>query len=98
MQVTLGVCIVMADYMGPHPDINRPKATTPDRNTLKPPQQESVPPTNQPKPTTAARNPRKIPFYPRIRNLKNIKFTNEEHEILNYGLQCNVEKHVESYI
>jgi 2'-5' RNA ligase len=53
---------------------------------------------NQTKPITAARNPRNIHFYPRIRNLTNIKFTNEELEILNYGLQHSVEKHLGSYL
>jgi hypothetical protein len=53
---------------------------------------------NQPKPTTAARNPRNINFYPRIRNLTDIKFTNEELEILNCGLQHSVEKRLEAYL
>jgi hypothetical protein len=60
---------------------------------------------NQPKPTTAARKPRNINFYPtninfypRIRNLTNIKFTNEVLEILHYGLKYSVEKPLESYL
>jgi hypothetical protein len=55
---------------------------------------------NQPKPTTAACIPRNIHFYPRIRNLTNIKFTNEKLEILeilNYGLLHSVEKPPEPY-
>jgi hypothetical protein len=37
-------------------------------------------------------------FYPRVRNLTNIKFTKEEIEILNYRLQHSIEKLLPSYL
>jgi hypothetical protein len=37
----------VAENMVPHPDIDRPKTTAPDGNTLQPPQQKSGQPTRE---------------------------------------------------
>jgi hypothetical protein len=50
---------------------------------------------NQPKLITTACNPKDIP---EIVNLTNIEFTDEEYELLNFGLQHSVERPLESYL
>jgi hypothetical protein len=37
-------------------------------------------------------------FYPRIKNLTNIRFNDEELQLLNYGLNYSVEKPTTSYL
>jgi hypothetical protein len=47
---------------------------------------------------TPHNNPRQQQFFPRIKNLSNIKLNKEGTELLNYGLQHSIEKPIETYL
>jgi hypothetical protein len=46
---------------------------------------------------TSLNNQKQQQFYPRIKNLTNIKFTKEETEVISYGLQYSIAEPLTTY-